>query len=112
VKVVESGQVFSGHRESAAFVDPQFSAGVALATSAGGVRAKIVAVVIRRPKIETAALERCARAYRNFFEEIRMGVERLHGRTKNREFGFGPASGPVDPDHGRTPSANSARLIS
>jgi hypothetical protein len=72
--------------------------GVALATLAGGVRAKIVAAVIRRPKIETAAPAHCARAYRNSFQETRKFVERFHDRTMDREFRFGPASEPVDPD--------------
>ena len=67
--------------DSAAFVDPLFSTGVALATLAGSTLAKIVDEILKHPQIEAAALDRYATAYRGFFDEIRMFVERFYDRT-------------------------------
>ncbi|WP_327287068.1 NAD(P)/FAD-dependent oxidoreductase [Streptomyces sp. NBC_01198] len=98
--------------DSAAFVDPLFSTGVALATLAGSTLSKIVDQILKHPQIEAAALDRYATAYRGFFDEIRMFVERFYDRTKYKEFYYSLASEMVDPDHERTPNANFVQLIS
>jgi len=91
---------------SASFVTPLFSTGVALATLAGGLQAEIVAAGIHRSKIENVKPDCCPGGYRNIFAGARRCGERVHGPTKEREFGFGEASEPVDPERRRTLSAN------
>ncbi|WP_306323281.1 MULTISPECIES: NAD(P)/FAD-dependent oxidoreductase [unclassified Streptomyces] len=98
--------------DSAAFVDPLFSTGVALATLAGSVLSKIVHQVLEHPEIEEQALKRYATAYRGFFDEIRAFVERFYDRTKYKEFYYSLAQEMVDPDKEREPSADFVQLIS
>jgi flavin-dependent dehydrogenase len=98
--------------DSAAFVDPLFSTGVALATLAGSVLSKIVHQIIEHPEIEEQALKRYATAYRAFFDEIRTFVERFYDRTKYKEFYYSLAQEMVDPDKEREPSADFVQLIS
>ncbi|MGX1881814.1 NAD(P)/FAD-dependent oxidoreductase [Streptomyces sp. NPDC055287] len=98
--------------DSAAFVDPLFSTGVALATLAGSVLSKIVDQIIKHPEIEEKALDRYATAYSGFFDEIRMFVERFYDRTKYKEFYYSLAQEMIDPDKEREPSADFVKLIS
>lgn len=98
--------------DSAAFVDPLFSTGVALATLAGSVLSKVVDAVIKHPSMENDALKRYADTYHNFFDEIRLFVERFYDRTKYKEFYHSLAQEMVDPEHERTPSADFVQLIS
>lgn len=98
--------------DSAAFVDPLFSTGVALATLAGSTLAKIVDKVLDHPQIEEKALDRYATAYRAFFDEIRSFVERFYDQTKYKEFYYSLAQEIVDPDKKNEPSADFVTLIS
>ncbi|GAA3150609.1 NAD(P)/FAD-dependent oxidoreductase [Streptomyces rameus] len=98
--------------DSAAFVDPLFSTGVALATLAASVLSKIVHQVLLHPEIEEQALKRYATAYRGFFDEIRAFVERFYDRTKYKEFYYSLAQEMVDPEREREPSADFVQLIS
>ncbi len=98
--------------DSAAFVDPLFSTGVALATLAGSVLSKVIDLVLEHPQIEEQALKRYATAYRAFFDEIRAFVERFYDRSRYKEFYFSLASEMVDPEHERQPSTNFVQLIS
>ncbi|MGA5704462.1 NAD(P)/FAD-dependent oxidoreductase [Peterkaempfera bronchialis] len=98
--------------DSAAFVDPLFSTGVALATLAGSVLSKIIDQVMVHPGIEQEALTRYATAYRGFFDEIRSFVERFYDRTKYKEFYYSLAQEMVDPEHEREPSGDFVQLIS
>ncbi|MFE6159093.1 NAD(P)/FAD-dependent oxidoreductase [Streptomyces sp. NPDC056486] len=98
--------------DTAAFVDPLFSTGVALATLAGSVLAKIVDQVIKHPEIEEKALDRYATAYSGFFDEIREFVERFYDRTKYKEFYFSLAQEMIDPEKKDEPSADFVKLIS
>ncbi|MBM0231396.1 tryptophan 7-halogenase [Micromonospora sp. STR1_7] len=98
--------------DTAAFVDPLFSTGVALATLAGSVLSKIIDEILRRPEIETEALARYGAAYRAFFDEIRIFVERFYDRSRYKEFYFSLAQELVDPEHRDEPSAAFVRLIS
>ncbi len=112
-----TSQSFSGNGwvcvgDSAAFVDPLFSTGVALATLAGSTLARIVDEIIKHPEIEEQALKRYVTAYRAFFDEIRTFVERFYDRSKYKEFYHSLATEMVDPDRERTPSANFVQLIS
>ncbi|MFI9154594.1 NAD(P)/FAD-dependent oxidoreductase [Streptomyces sp. NPDC053367] len=98
--------------DSAAFVDPLFSTGVALATLAGSVLSKIADQIVKHPEIEGQALKRYATAYRGFFDEIRSFVERFYDRTKYKEFYYSLAQEMVDPERTREPSADFVQLIS
>ncbi|MEV4339048.1 NAD(P)/FAD-dependent oxidoreductase [Streptomyces sp. NPDC049590] len=98
--------------DSAAFVDPLFSTGVALATLAGSTLAKILDRVIEHPQIEEKALDRYATAYSGFFDEIRSFVERFYDQTKYKEFYYSLAQEMVDPERKNEPSADFVTLIS
>jgi flavin-dependent dehydrogenase len=98
--------------DSAAFVDPLFSTGVALATLAGSTLAKILDRVIDHPRIEEKALDRYATAYSGFFDEIRAFVERFYDQTKYKEFYYSLAQELVDPERRNEPSADFVTLIS
>ncbi|MFI2213274.1 NAD(P)/FAD-dependent oxidoreductase [Streptomyces sp. NPDC020141] len=98
--------------DSAAFVDPLFSTGVALATLAGSVLAQIVHEIIEHPEIEEKALDRYATAYSGFFDEIRAFVERFYDRSKYKEFYYSLAQEMIDPEKEREPSQDFVTLIS
>ncbi|MDJ0463788.1 NAD(P)/FAD-dependent oxidoreductase [Streptomyces sp. H27-C3] len=98
--------------DSAAFVDPLFSTGVALATLAGSTLAQIVDQIIKHPEIETKALDRYATAYSTFFDEIREFVERFYDRTKYKEFYHSLAQEMIDPEHEQKPADDFVTLIS
>ncbi|MFG2910098.1 NAD(P)/FAD-dependent oxidoreductase [Kitasatospora sp. NPDC048286] len=98
--------------DSAAFVDPLFSTGVALATLAGSTLTRIIDQVIQHPEIESQALKRYATAYSDFFDEIRTFVERFYDRTKYKEFYFSLAQEMIDPERKNEPSADFVTLIS
>ncbi|MFE0809337.1 NAD(P)/FAD-dependent oxidoreductase [Streptomyces sp. NPDC058794] len=98
--------------DSAAFVDPLFSTGVALATLAGSTLTRIVDQILKHPHIEEKALDRYATAYRSFFDEIREFVERFYDRTKYKEFYYSLAQEMVDPEKKNDPSVDFVTLIS
>ncbi|AQS66327.1 NAD(P)/FAD-dependent oxidoreductase [Streptomyces pactum] len=98
--------------DAAAFVDPLFSTGVALATLAGSVLSQIVDKIIEYPEIEEKALDRYATAYSGFFDEIREFVERFYDRTKYKEFYYSLAQEMIDPEKEKEPSADFVTLIS
>ncbi|MFJ8276361.1 NAD(P)/FAD-dependent oxidoreductase [Streptomyces griseoviridis] len=98
--------------DTAAFVDPLFSTGVALACMAGSTLAKIVDQIIKHPEIEAKALDRYATAYSGFFDEIREFVERFYDQTKYKEFYHSLAQEMIDPEHERKPADDFVTLIS
>jgi flavin-dependent dehydrogenase len=98
--------------DAAAFVDPLFSTGVALATLAGSALSKIVDKVLDHPEVEDAALDRYATAYRAFFEEIRTFVGKFYDRTKHKEFYWEQAQTIVDPSRERAPREDFVTLVS
>lgn len=98
--------------DSAAFVDPLFSTGVALATMAGSTLARILDQIVEHPQIEAKALDRYATAYSAFFDEIRAFVERFYDQTKYKEFYYSLAQELVDPERTNEPSADFVTLIS
>ncbi|QFG24777.1 NAD(P)/FAD-dependent oxidoreductase [Actinomadura sp. WMMB 499] len=98
--------------DSAAFVDPLFSTGVALATLAASTLSKVIDKVLDHPEIEKEALKRYATAYSGFFDEIRTFVERFYDRTKYKEFYYSLAQEMVDPEKKNEPSADFVQLIS
>ncbi|MFZ3473462.1 NAD(P)/FAD-dependent oxidoreductase [Streptomyces sp. 4.24] len=98
--------------DSAAFVDPLFSTGVALASLAGSTLAQILDQIIKHPEIEHKALDRYATAYSGFFDEIREFVERFYDRTKYKEFYHSLAQEMIDPEHERKPADDFVTLIS
>ncbi|WP_329241815.1 FAD-dependent oxidoreductase [Actinoallomurus sp. NBC_01490] len=98
--------------DSAAFVDPLFSTGVALATLAASVLAKVIHKILDHPAIEQEALRRYSDAYKSFFDEIRTFVERFYDRTRHKEFYYGLAQELVDPEKKNEPSKDFVTLIS
>jgi flavin-dependent dehydrogenase len=98
--------------DAAAFVDPLFSTGVALATLAGSALARVVDQLLTYPAIEEKALDRYATTYRAFFDEIRTFVERFSDQTKSKEFYHSIAQEMVDPERLQEPSASFVTLIS
>ncbi len=98
--------------DAAAFVDPLFSTGVALATLAGSTLAGIVDKILAHPGIEAAALDRYATAYQQFFNQIRTFVERFYDRSKYKEYYYDLAQEIVDPDKLKKPSEDFVTLIS
>lgn len=98
--------------DAAAFVDPLFSTGVALATLAGSALSKIVNAILDHPQIEKAALDRYATAYRQFFDEIRTFVGKFYDRTKVKEFYWEQAQTIVDPTRKNDPRKDFVQLVS
>ncbi|MFC4536633.1 NAD(P)/FAD-dependent oxidoreductase [Sphaerisporangium dianthi] len=98
--------------DAAAFVDPLISTGVALATTAGSILAKVVDKVLTYPAIEDPAFDRYATAYRNFFNEIRTFVEGFYDRTKTKEHYHAMAQQVIDPEGKNTPAADFVTLLS
>ena len=98
--------------DSAAFVDPLFSTGVALATTAASALSKIVDTILRHPQIEEKALDRYASAYHEFFDVIRAFVEKFYDRSKTKGFYFNLAQEISDPEKEDDPSVAFVKLVS
>ncbi|WP_329374983.1 NAD(P)/FAD-dependent oxidoreductase [Streptomyces sp. NBC_01483] len=98
--------------DAAAFVDPLFSTGVALATMAGSTLSKIVDKIIEHPEIEEKALDRYASAYRDFFGDIRYFVEQFYDRSKTKGFYWSLAKDITDPDGNNDNEVDFVKLIS
>jgi flavin-dependent dehydrogenase len=98
--------------DAAAFIDPLFSTGVALATLAGSALSKILDVIIDHPEIEEQALNRYATSYRAFFQEIRLFVEKFYDRSKYKEFYWDQAQTIIDPARRREPRKDFVTLVS
>ena len=98
--------------DAAAFVDPLFSTGVALATIAASSLSKIVEKILQHPEIEEKALDRYSTAYRDFFNDIRIFVEKFYDRSKTKGFYFNLAQELTDPGKENEASVDFVKLIS
>ncbi|MFB7510971.1 NAD(P)/FAD-dependent oxidoreductase [Streptomyces broussonetiae] len=98
--------------DAAAFVDPLFSTGVALATMAGSSLSKVVDQIIEHPEIEEKALDRYASAYQDFFNDIRIFVEQFYDRSKTKGFYFNLAQEITDPDKKNDAQVDFVKLVS
>ena len=98
--------------DAAAFVDPLFSTGVALAAVAGSALAKIVDKILKHPEIEEKALDRYASAYRDFFAVIRAFVEGFYDRSKTKGFYFNLAQEISDPEQKNDAAVDFVQLVS
>ncbi|MET9258069.1 NAD(P)/FAD-dependent oxidoreductase [Streptomyces sp. NPDC048182] len=98
--------------DAAAFVDPLFSTGVALATMAGSALSKVLDVVVEHPQIEEKALDRYAGAYQDFFNDIRTFVEHFYDRSKTKGFYFNLAQELTDPDKKNDAKVDFVKLVS
>ncbi|MFF5499780.1 NAD(P)/FAD-dependent oxidoreductase [Streptomyces aquilus] len=98
--------------DAAAFVDPLFSTGVALATMAASTLSKIVDKILQHPEIEEKALDRYAAAYRDFFGDIRYFVEQFYDRSKTKGFYWSLAQEITDPDKENADEVDFVKLIS
>ena len=98
--------------DAAAFVDPLFSTGVALATMAGSTLSKIVDTILEHPEIEEKALDRYAAAYRDFFGDIRYFVEQFYDRSKTKGFYWSLAQEITDPGRENANEVDFVKLIS
>ncbi|MEV7885288.1 NAD(P)/FAD-dependent oxidoreductase [Streptomyces sp. NPDC002817] len=98
--------------DAAAFVDPLFSTGVALATMAGSALSKVVDSIVEHPQIEEKALDRYATAYSDFFNDIRIFVEQFYDRSKTKGFYFNLAQELTDPDKQNDAQVDFVKLVS
>ncbi|WP_307782183.1 NAD(P)/FAD-dependent oxidoreductase [Streptomyces sp. MBT65] len=98
--------------DAAAFVDPLFSTGVALATLAGSTLSKVIDTVLQHPGIEEKALDRYSRAYQDFFHDIRTFVEGFYDRSKTKGFYFNLAQEINDPGQENDAQVDFVKLIS
>ncbi|WP_406415561.1 FAD-dependent oxidoreductase [Streptomyces sp. NBC_00873] len=98
--------------DAAAFVDPLFSTGVALATLAASTLSKVVDQILRHPEIEEKALDRYSTAYQDFFHDIRRFVESFYDRSKTKGFYFNMAQDMIDPDKKNDAEVDFVKLIS
>ncbi|WP_373303092.1 NAD(P)/FAD-dependent oxidoreductase [Streptomyces fructofermentans] len=98
--------------DAAAFVDPLFSTGVALATLAGSTLSKIVDQILKHPEIEEKALDRYSNAYRDFFDDIRSFVEGFYDRSKTKGYYFDLAQKISDPGKKNDAQVDFVKLIS
>ncbi|MFF1300391.1 MULTISPECIES: NAD(P)/FAD-dependent oxidoreductase [unclassified Streptomyces] len=98
--------------DAAAFVDPLFSTGVALATMAGSALSKVVDQIVEHPQIEEKALDRYATAYSDFFNDIRIFVEQFYDRSKTKGFYFNLAQELTDPDKQNDAQVDFVKLVS
>lgn len=98
--------------DAAAFVDPLFSTGVALATLAGSTLSKVVDTILQNPQIEEKALDRYSTAYQDFFHDIRKFVEGFYDRSKTKGFYFNLAQEINDPDQENDAQVDFVKLIS
>ncbi|RII13455.1 putative FAD-dependent oxidoreductase LodB [Streptomyces sp. YIM 130001] len=98
--------------DAAAFVDPLFSTGVALATLAGSTLSKIVSEILKHPEIEEKALDRYSAAYQSFFDDIRKFVEGFYDRSKTKGFYFDLAQEINDPEKKNDAQVDFVQLVS
>ncbi|WP_327309896.1 NAD(P)/FAD-dependent oxidoreductase (plasmid) [Streptomyces sp. NBC_01298] len=98
--------------DAAAFVDPLFSTGVALATLAASTLSKVLDKILKHPEIEEKALDRYSTAYQDFFHDIRRFVEGFYDRSKSKGFYFNMAQDMIDPDKKDDAEVDFVKLIS
>ncbi|SNX88251.1 flavin-dependent dehydrogenase [Streptomyces sp. TLI_55] len=98
--------------DAAAFVDPLFSTGVALATMTAMALSRVVDKIIQHPEIEEKALDRYATAYQDFFGEIRTFVEGFYDRSKDKGFYFDLAQQITDPEKKADAEVDFVKLVS
>jgi flavin-dependent dehydrogenase len=98
--------------DSAAFVDPLMSTGVALAALAASALSGVVDAILDHPEIEDRALQRYAAAYLAFFNEIRIFVGKFYDRSKTKEFYWEQAQQIVDPNRKAGSRAAFTSLVS
>ncbi|WP_230196894.1 NAD(P)/FAD-dependent oxidoreductase [Streptomyces coriariae] len=98
--------------DAAAFVDPLFSTGVALATLAASTLTKVIDKILKHPQIEEKALDRYSTAYQDFFHDIRKFVEGFYDRSKTKGFYFNMAQDMIDPDKKHDAEVDFVKLIS
>lgn len=98
--------------DAAAFVDPLFSTGVALATLAASTLSKVIDQILQHPEIEEKALDRYSTAYQDFFHDIRQFVEGFYDRSKTKGFYFNMAQDMIDPEKQNDAEVDFVKLIS
>ncbi|MFE6288278.1 NAD(P)/FAD-dependent oxidoreductase [Streptomyces sp. NPDC057877] len=98
--------------DAAAFVDPLFSTGVALATLAASTLSQVVDKILDHPQIEEKALDRYSTAYQDFFHDIRRFVEGFYDRSKTKGFYFDLAQKMVDPEKKNDAEVDFVQLVS
>lgn len=98
--------------DAAAFVDPLFSTGVALATLAASTLSKVVDQILRHPGIEEKALDRYTQAYQDFFHDIRKFIEGFYDRSKTKGFYFNMAQDMIDPEKKNDAEVDFVKLVS
>lgn len=98
--------------DAAAFIDPLFSTGVALASLAASALARVVDVALRNPAAEAAALEHYEDRYRTFLANIVSFVRAFYDGTRDREYYERRAQAIVDPERAAPARQDFVTLIS
>lgn len=98
--------------DAAAFVDPLFSTGVALAMLSASRLATTADVVLARPDLETAAFALYADGYRHFLDSILSFVQYFYDGTLDREYYYRRAQAIIDPERRTSGRADFVTLIS
>lgn len=84
--------------DAAAFVDPLFSTGVALASLAADALAKTIDLALRKPALEQQALTRYEQCYREFLGDVLAFVRFFYDGSRDREAYYQRAQGIIDPE--------------
>lgn len=98
--------------DAAAFVDPLFSTGVALAMLAASALAKTVDAVLADPSIEEKALGLYETSYREFLGNILSFVQCFYDGTRDRDYYYQRAQAIIDPARVAPARADFVTLIS
>lgn len=98
--------------DAAAFIDPLFSTGVALASLAADALAKTIVEILDRPDLEDQLMNTYEEGYQKFLNNIIAFVRYFYDSEKNRESYYDKAQEIIDPERKRPPRADFVTLIS
>ncbi|MEV0615342.1 NAD(P)/FAD-dependent oxidoreductase [Nonomuraea sp. NPDC050404] len=98
--------------DAAAFIDPLFSTGVALATLAARQLATVIDLVVKEPELEGPALQVYEEGYRNFLDAILSFVLHFYDGTRDLDYYYRRAQGIIDPERRVSARQDFVTLIS
>jgi flavin-dependent dehydrogenase len=98
--------------DAAAFVDPLFSTGVALAMLAAKQLSRTADLVLDRPDLEDTAFALYEDGYRHFIDSILSFVQYFYNGTLDREYYYRRAKAIIDPERNTSGRADFVTLIS
>jgi flavin-dependent dehydrogenase len=98
--------------DAAAFIDPLFSTGVALAMLGARQLTETADLALRRPDLETAAFGLYEDGYRHFLDSILSFVRFFYDGTKDLEYYYQRAQAIIDPERETAARVDFVTLIS